>query len=70
MSDKKQMGLLSTKRGRYISKNNYWEAEIKFGIKGQDALTVSQAFAIERLYKNWDDWRIKLAVWIIGKTNF
>jgi len=48
---------------------NYFDAILTIGIKGQKALQVKQLFAMERMYENWNDWRVRLGVWLIGKTN-
>ena len=66
---KREIGLLSTKKGKFINENCYWDAELFFGIKGQEALTVKQLFTIERLYKNWSNWKVKIAVWLISSTD-
>lgn len=47
----------------------YYEAEYTFGIKGQKCLTPKQLEVIKKLYNNWGDWRVRLAVWLIGKTS-
>lgn len=49
-------------------KQDYWDAELRFGINGQTGLQVRQLFTMERMYKNWNDWRVKLAVWLIGRS--
>ena len=28
----------------------------------------AQLFAMERMYKNWNDWRVRLGVWLIRRT--
>lgn len=63
-NSKREIGLLSTEK----SQIKCFDAELKFGIKGQEALTVKQLFAIERLYKNWNDWRVRIAVVLIRQT--
>ena len=58
----RDLSLISTKE---IAEN---KSELTFLINGQNALTCKQLFSIERLYKNWKNWKIKLAVWLINKT--
>lgn len=62
----REMSLLDTEEIPLYT--SYFDAKLTFGIRQQKALTVKQLFTIERLYKNWDDWRVRLAVWLIGKT--
>ncbi len=62
---KREMALLGT----INNKQDYWDAELRMAINGQQGLQVKQLFTMERMYKNWSDWRVKLAVWIIEKTN-
>lgn len=62
----RDIGLLETDDQQ--PKGSYFDSVLKFGIKGQKALTVSQCFTIEKLFKNWSDWRVKVAVWLISKT--
>ena len=62
MKKERAMGLLGT------SSHEYYDAELKIAINGQSALSVKQLFTIERLYVHWDNWKIKLAVWLISKT--
>ena len=64
-TNERYFGLLNTKT---TAANDFFDAELTIGIKGQEALNVKQLFAIERLYRNWDNPLIKLAVWIIYKT--
>lgn len=42
--------------------------ELTIGVNGQTGLEVRQLFAMERMYKNWNDWRVKLGVWLIRRT--
>jgi len=44
------------------------KTELTIGINGQTGLQVRQLFAMERMYKNWNDWRVKLGVWLIRRT--
>ena len=60
------LDLLSTKE---MGANSYFDAELTIGIKGQKALQVKQLFAMERMYENWNDWRVRLGVWLIERTN-
>ena len=46
----------------------YHKTKLTIGINGQKALESGQLFAMERMYKNWNDWRVRLAVWLIRKT--
>jgi len=58
------MALLETvNRNRY-----YWDAELRIGINGQTRLRVRQLSAMYRMYKNWNDWRVRLGVWLIRRT--
>jgi hypothetical protein len=69
MEDQKnnrEIGLLHTIEPDYT--HNYWDAKLIVGIKGQKALKTIQWTTITKLYKNWGDWRIRLAVWLIGTT--
>ena len=45
------------------------KTELTIGINGQSGLQVGQLFTMERMYKNWNDWRVRLAVWLIRKTD-
>jgi hypothetical protein len=60
----KQFDLLETKE----TPNKHHKTELTIGINGQNALQVRQLFAMERMYKNWNDWRVKLGVWLIRIT--
>jgi ubiquitin len=60
----KQFDLLQTKK----TPNKHHKTELTIGINGQEALQVRQLFAMERMYKNWNDWRVKLGVWLIRRT--
>jgi hypothetical protein len=63
-SKKREMALLET-----VNHNqDYWDAELRIGINGQTGLQVKQLFAMERMYKNWNDWRVRLGVWLIRRT--
>lgn len=63
-SKKREMGLLET-----INHNqDYWDAELRIGINGQTGIQVKQWFTMERMYKNWNDWRVRLGVWLISRT--
>lgn len=62
----REIGLLETTKPDY--RNSYWDAELRVGIKGQTALQTIQWTTITKMYKNWDNWKIRLAVWLIGKT--
>jgi len=61
---KREMALLETVN----HKVDYWDAELRMGIKGQTGLQAKQLFTMERMYKNWNDWRVKLGVWMIRRT--
>jgi hypothetical protein len=62
----RRFDLIDTKR---LVKSEFdWDAILEIGISGQDALNVKQLYTMERLFKNQKDWRIKLAIWLIGKT--
>lgn len=60
----RNMGLLETTN----HSNDYWDAELRIGIKGQKALQVRQCFTMERMFINWDSWLVKIAVWLIRKS--
>jgi hypothetical protein len=62
----REIGLLDTTKPNY--NGSYWDAELIVVIKGQKALKTIQWTTITKLYKNWGDWRIRLAVWLIGTT--
>lgn len=63
-SKKREMALLET-----VNHNqDYWDAELRIGINGQTGLQVKQLFTMERMYKNWNDWRVRLGVWLIRRT--
>lgn len=63
-SKKREMALLET-----VNHNqDYWDAELRIGINGQTGLQVKQWFTMERMYKNWNDWRVRLGVWLIRRT--
>ena len=64
----REIGLLETIKGSPENPSHYWDSELRIGLIGQNALSVQQWFCIERLYKNWDNWKIKLAVWLIKTT--
>ena len=61
---KRQMALLGTVN----NKQDYWDTELRIAINGQTGLEANQLFTIERMYKNWSDWRVKLGVWLIQMT--
>ena len=63
-AEMKQFDLLETKE----TPNKYHKTELTIGINGQTGLQVRQLFAMERMYKNWNDWRVKLGVWLIRRT--
>lgn len=46
----------------------YHKTELIIGINGQRGLQVRQLFTMEKMYKNWNDWRVKLGAWLIGRT--
>ena len=46
----------------------HFDSILEIGLKGQTALTIKQFLVFSRLYKNWFDWRIRLAIWLISKT--
>ena len=48
--------------------NDYHKVKLIIGINRQKALEIRQLFAMERMFKKWNDWRIKLAVWLIRRT--
>jgi|GEM_PF-1900846 len=48
--------------------NKYHKTELTIGINGQKALLTAQLFTMARMYKNWNDWRVKLGVWLIKRT--
>lgn len=60
----REMALLETVN----HKQDYWDAELRMGINGQTGLQTKQLFTMERMYKNWNDWRVKLGVWLIRRT--
>ena len=63
-SKKREMALLET-----VNHNqDYWDAELRIGINGQTGLQVKQFFAMVKMYKNWNDWRVRLGVWLIHRT--
>lgn len=63
-SKKREMALLET-----VNHNqDYWDAELRIGINGQTGIQVKQWFTMERMYKNWNDWRVRLGVWLIRRT--
>ena len=62
----RRFDLIETKRQPESQFN--WDAVLEIGISGQDALTVKQLFTMERLFKNQKDWKVKLAIWLIGRT--
>ena len=57
-----EMNLIATKN---IAEN---KAQLTIQIIEKNALTCKQLFSIERLFKNWNNWKIRLTVWIINKT--
>lgn len=61
----KNFDLLNTEE----APSEFHEAKLTIGISGQKALQVGQLFAMERMFKNWNDWRVKLAVWLIRRTD-
>lgn len=61
---KREMALLETVN----HKQDYWDAELRMAINGQTGLQAKQLFTMKRMYKNWGDWRVKLAVWLIQRT--
>jgi hypothetical protein len=68
MEDQKnnrEIGLLETIK---TNPNSCWDAKLVVGINGQKALKTIQWTTITKLYKNWGDWRIRSAVWLIGTT--
>lgn len=60
----RQFDLLNTEK----TPTKHHKAELTIGINGQTALQVGQLFAMERMYKNWNDWKVKLGVWLIRRT--
>ena len=60
----RQFDLLNTEE----TLTKHHKTELTIGINGQDALQVRQLFAMEIMYKNWSDWRVKLGVWLIRRT--
>jgi len=48
--------------------SDYFDAELRIGIKGQTGLQVGQLFAMSRMYKHWNDWRVRIGVWLIQRT--
>ena len=60
----KNFDLLNTEE----TPNKFHKVKLTIGINGQKALQVGQLFAMERMFKNWNDWRVRLAVWLIRKT--
>lgn len=60
----KNFDLLNTEE----TPNDFHKVKLTIGINGQKALEVGQLFAMERMFKNWNDWRVRLAVWLIRKT--
>jgi hypothetical protein len=61
---KREMALLETVN----HKEDCWDAELRMDINGQTGLQVKQFFTMERMYKNWNDWRVRLGVWLIRRT--
>lgn len=61
---KRRMALLDTEN----NKESCWDAELRFGIDGQTALQARQLFAMQTMYKNWNNWRVRLGVWLIRST--
>ena len=66
MQEIRDLQLLDTSE----SDHRFYDAELLFGIKGQKALTVGQMVAMQKMYINWNNWIIKLAVWLIKKTKY
>jgi len=66
MKEEKEIGLLETKENQ----DHYFKTHLVFGIKGQNALSVSQCFTFEKMYKYWDKWNVRLGVWLINRTKF
>jgi len=60
----RQMDLLKTTK----TPTKYHKTELTIGINGQKGLQARQLFTMERMYKNWGDWRVKLGVWLIRRT--
>ena len=60
----RQFDLLDTNE----TPTKHHKTELTIGINGQNGLQVGQLFAMERMYKNWNDWRVKLGVWLIRRT--
>lgn len=52
----RQFDLLHTKE----TPTKHHKTELTIGINGQTGLQVRQLFAMEKMYKNWNDWRVKL----------
>jgi hypothetical protein len=50
----KNFDLLNTEE----TPNEFHKAKLTIGINGQKALQVGQLFAMERMFKNWNDWRV------------
>lgn len=62
----RRFDLLDTKR---LAKSEFdCDAILEIGISGQSALNVRQLSTMERLFKNKNDWRVKLSIWLISKT--
>lgn len=61
----REMALLRTMKGK-----KYWDAELTMGINGQKGLQAKQLFTMEKMYKHWNNWRVRLGVWIINSTKF
>ncbi len=62
----RDLQLLNTKK----LNDKFFDSELTIVIKGQKALTVGQLVSINKMFINWDNWIIKLAVWLISKTNY
>ena len=60
----RQFDLLNTEE----TPTRYHKTELTIGINGQTGLQAGQLFTMERMYKNWSDWRVKLGVWLIRRT--
>ena len=60
----RQFDLLNTKE----TPTKHHKTELTIGINGQTGLQARQLFTMERMYKHWGDWRVKLGVWLIRRT--
>jgi hypothetical protein len=60
----RQFDLLNTEE----TPEEHHKIKLTIGINGQTGLYTRQLFTMERMYNNWSDWRVKLGVWLIRRT--